>query len=101
MNTFREYLLVGGMPQAVVKYVETKDFGKVDFVKQTILSLYENDIDSQNEENSTYIKNIFMHIPSELSKHDKQFIFSHIDGARRREYSRPMKWFYFTIMFFY
>lgn len=92
MHTFREYLLVGGMPQAVVKYVETKDFGKVDFVKQTILSLYENDIDSQNEENSTYIKNIFMHIPSELSKHDKQFIFSHIDGARRREYSRPMKW---------
>ena len=92
MHTFREYLLVGGMPQAVVKYVETKDFGKVDFVKQTILSLYENDIDSQNEENSTYIKNIFMHIPSELSKHDKQFVFSHIDGARRREYSGPMKW---------
>lgn len=92
MHKFREYILVGGMPQSVLKYIETKDFGKVDFVKQTILSLYENDIDSQEEENSTYIKNVFMHIPSELSKHDKQFVLSHIEGARRREYSGPIKW---------
>lgn len=92
MNRFREYLLVGGMPQAVVEYASSKDFGKVDFIKQNILNLYENDIDTQKEENSTYVKNIFMHIPSELSKHDKQFILSHIDGARRREYKEPVKW---------
>ena len=33
-----------------------------------------------------------MHIPSELSKHDKQFVLSHIDGARKREYSGSLKW---------
>lgn len=92
MKSFREYLLVGGMPQAVVEYATSKDFGKVDFVKQNILNLYENDIETQDEENPTYVKNIFLHIPSELSKHDKQFVLSHIDGARRREYKGPVRW---------
>lgn len=92
MKRFREYLLVGGMPQAVVEYVNSKDFGKVDFIKQNILNLYENDIEFQNEENPTYIKNILMHIPSELSKHDKHFVVSHIKGARKREYKEPIKW---------
>lgn len=92
MKRFREYILVGGMPQAVVEYAKSKDFSEVDFIKQNILNLYENDIDIQKEENSTYVKNVFMHIPSELSKHDKQFVFSHIEGARRREYKDPIKW---------
>ena len=37
------------MPQAVVEYATSKDFGKVDFVKQNILNLYENDIETQPE----------------------------------------------------
>lgn len=93
MKDFREYLLVGGMPQAIDAFIETKDFGRVDFVKQNILSLYESDIAVQKEENPTYIKNIFEHIPSELSKHDKTYILSHVDpNARLREYKGPMGW---------
>lgn len=92
MKRFREYLLVGGMPQAVVEYVNSKDFGKVDFIKQNILNLYESDIEFQDEENPLYLKNILMHIPAELSKHDKHFIISHINGARKREYKDPLKW---------
>ena len=93
MYSFREYMLVGGMPQAVYKYLKTKDFGEVDFVKQTILNLYEQDMDIQKEENSEYVKNIFWHIPSELSKHDKRFIISNIDpNARMREYKDPFVW---------
>ena len=41
---FREYMLVGGMPQAVETYLTDKDFGMVDVVKRDILSLYRNDI---------------------------------------------------------
>ena len=92
MKKFREYILVGGMPQAVVEYVNTKDFGRVDFIKQNILNLYENDINTQEEENPTYVRNVFMHIPSELAKHDKQFVLSHINGARKREYEEPINW---------
>lgn len=92
MKRFREYLLVGGMPQAVVEYVTSKDFGKVDILKQNILNLYQNDIEFQKKENVKYVKNVFLHIPSELSKHDKQFVLSHIDNARQREYKGPIKW---------
>lgn len=46
MDYFRQYLIVGGMPQAVAKFVETRDFNKVDRVKRQILTLYRNDIQS-------------------------------------------------------
>ena len=93
MMSYREYMLVGGMPQAVYKYIKTKDYGEVDFVKQSIINLYESDIDTQEEENPEYIKNIFWHIPSELSKHDKRYNLSHADpSARIREYKGPMNW---------
>ena len=91
----REYMCVGGMPQAVVKYVQTKDFEKVDFAKKEILALYRNDIKNQKEENSTYLGNILDNIPSELSKHEKSssFKLSHVDkNARYREYSSPLTW---------
>ena len=92
---FREYMCVGGMPQAVVKYIQTKDFEKVDFAKKEILALYRNDIKNQKEENSTYLGNILDNIPSELSKHEKRssFQLSHVDkNARYREYSSPLTW---------
>ena len=92
---FREYMCVGGMPQAVVKYVQTKNFEKVDFAKKEILALYRNDIKNQKAENSTYLGNILDNIPSELSKHEKSssFQLSHVDkNARYREYSNPLTW---------
>lgn len=42
MDCFRQYLIVGGMPQAVLKYMETKDFERVDETKRDILALYRN-----------------------------------------------------------
>lgn len=92
---FREYMCVGGMPQAVVKYAETRDFEKVDFVKKEILALYRNDIKEQEEENEIYVGNILDNIPSELSKHEKSSTFklSHVNkNARYREYKGPLKW---------
>ena len=58
LRKFREYMCVGGMPQAVVVYVKTKDFERVDFAKREILNLYRNDIKEQDEENSEYVGNI-------------------------------------------
>lgn len=95
---FREYMCVGGMPQAVVAYIKTKDFERVDFAKREILNLYRNDIKEQEEENSIYVGNILENIPSELSKHDSAssintFKLSHIDkNARMREYQGALKW---------
>ena len=90
---FRTYLLVGGMPQSVLAYVKTKDFSDVDFAKQQILNLYEADMTDQEEQNPDTLKNIFWHIPSELSKHDKKFMLSHIDpNARIRDYKGAIGW---------
>ena len=44
MRTFRLYMLVGGMPQAVNEYIQTNNFRKVDLIKRDILNLYEDDI---------------------------------------------------------
>ncbi len=98
LRKFREYMCVGGMPQAVVKYAQTKDFEKVDFAKKEILALYRNDIKNQDEENSNYVGNILENIPSELSKHESSsnintFKLSHVDkNARYREYKGPLNW---------
>lgn len=92
---FREYMCVGGMPQAVVKYMDSKDFEKVDFAKKEIIELYRNDIKNQEEENKIYVGNILENIPSELSKHEKSSTFklTHVDkNARYREYSGPLNW---------
>lgn len=93
MKSFREYMLVGGMPQAVIAYVETHDFEKVDFAKEQIINLYREDMQEQEEENSDYVTNFFDRIPSELSKHDKRFVLTHIDpNARIRDYKGPIRW---------
>ena len=95
---FREYMCVGGMPQAVIAYLAEKNFEKVDFVKKGIIALYRNDIKEQEEENSEYVGNVFDNIPSELSKHDSiskinTFHLSHVDkNARLRDYKGPLKW---------
>lgn len=93
MKHFREFMIVGGMPQAVQAFVDTKDFSQVDFVKQQILNLYKADMEDQNEENTIYVRNFFDRIPSELSKHDKRYVLSHIDSnARIRNYRGPIRW---------
>ena len=49
MDYFRQYMIVGGMPQAVQEYVNTRDFNKVDQIKRNILDLYRQDIGKHPE----------------------------------------------------
>lgn len=71
MRDFRLYMLVGGMPQAVSKYIETLDLGKVDFVKRNILRLYEQDMIKLDT--TERAKNIFKSIPSQLYKNASRY----------------------------
>lgn len=93
MDIFRRYMIVGGMPQAVLKYVETNDFMKVDAVKRNILALYKADIEKYALGNEIKVKAIFDEIPSALSKHKKKFRLATIsDKARYREYESSFFW---------
>ena len=66
MREFRLYMLVGGMPQAVSKYLETNNMTAVDITKREILSLYEDDLIKLD--NSGKSSAIFKAIPAQLSK---------------------------------
>lgn len=93
MDYFRQYMIVGGMPQAVKKYVETRDFDKVDEVKRDILALYRNDIKKYADNQETKVSAIFEEIPSQLQKHEKKFRLSALqDDARMRDYSQAFFW---------
>lgn len=93
MTLFRQYLIVGGMPQSVEKYVQTKDFDKVDKVKRRILNLYRNDISKHAQGYELKTTSIFDEIPSQLQKHEKKFKLSSIKkDARFRDYEDAMFW---------
>lgn len=93
MDYFRQYLIVGGMPQAVLKYVETRDFERVDEVKRDILTLYRNDIHKYADNQETKVAAIFEEIPGQLQKHEKKFVLSALQTeARMREFSQAFFW---------
>ena len=93
MDYFRQYLIVGGMPQAVSQYVETRDFEKVDETKRDILTLYRNDIYKYADNQETKVAAIFKEIPGQLQKHEKKFILSALRSeARMRDYSQAFFW---------
>lgn len=93
MDYFRQYFIVGGMPQAVAKYAETKDFAKVDRVKRQIIELYRNDISKYAKGYDTKVRSIFDEIPSQLQRHEKRFRLSALkEGARSRDYETAFFW---------
>ena len=93
MRLFKQYMLVGGMPQAVSAYVQSKDFEQVDRIKRRILGLYREDIGKWPGRNTNHVSNIFDRIPEELNRKDKVFTLSTIDkDARMREYEDSFMW---------
>lgn len=93
MDYFKEYLIVGGMPQAVKLYSETRDFERVDETKREILRLYREDIRKFADEVSLKVEQIFDEIPAQLQKHEKKFNLAALDvNARYREYYGAFYW---------
>lgn len=83
MRDFRNYMLVGGMPQAVVAYLDNNDFSQVDQVKRAILELYEDDfrkIDANGD-----ITRLFRNIPAELAKYASKYQIASVLGGKKWE----------------
>ncbi|MBQ0083106.1 MAG: ATP-binding protein [bacterium] len=83
MRDFRLYMLVGGMPQAVAKYIKTRDLGMVDKVKRGILTLYEQDFHKLDK--SEKLKALFKAIPSQLHKNATRFQKTKIIGDVKQD----------------
>ncbi len=74
---FFVYLIVGGMPDAVKTYIETKDIREVDKVQQDIITLYREDFSQyEQEDKKLKLKSIYDIIPAELNKQNKKFVFT-------------------------
>ena len=79
MRLFNLYLIVGGMPAAVQKYVDTNDLQHVIQEQQSILALYKKDIARYDKEGKLYINEIFDLIPSELNAKNKRFVLKNLN----------------------
>ena len=93
MTWFRQYMIVGGMPQAVLAYSKTRDFNQVDRIKRLILSLYRLDIKQYAEDNVEKTTKIFDEIPSQLQRHEKKYRLGEIQkDARYRDFDTSFMW---------
>lgn len=94
MHLFKEYMLVGGMPQAVVAFAENgRDFVLADVEKRDILNLYRDDIKKAAKRYNSKVSALFENIPAYLSTHEKKIVLSEIDpGATFNRYDDPLFW---------
>ena len=93
MDYFREYMIVGGMPQVVKKFCETKDLRAADREKRKILALYRDDIAKHAGRYAGKVRRIFDEIPGQLSKHEKKFSLSSLGkGSKMRSYEDAFLW---------
>jgi len=93
MDLFRQYMIVGGMPQAVEEFVRSRDFNAVDRIKRRILNLYRDDIHKHAARYYLKVEAIFDELPSQLRNQNRHFKLSSVEeGARFRDYEELLFW---------
>ena len=93
MGMFRQYLVVGGMPQAVAEFVESHDLDLVDRAKREVLRIYRQDIHKYGGRLRHRIEAIWDEIPAQLSKHEKRFKPGDVgENVRMRDLQEAFQW---------
>lgn len=93
MTRYRQYLIVGGMPEVVATYLANEDFNRTITNQKDLLTGYRNDISKYAGKDKILVKSVFDAIPGQLSKQDKRFILASIEkSASKRKYGAPTQW---------
>lgn len=93
IELFRLYLVVGGMPAAVNKYIESNNLQEVMQVQQEIITLYKRDIAQYDPNNKLHIEEIFDLIPPELNAKNKRFILKNLnENAKYERFKNSFLW---------
>lgn len=93
IDMFHLYLIVGGMPSVVKKYLETNNLKDVVEEQNNINRFYRQDISKYDENNNLYIKDIFDLIPSELNNQNKRFIMKNLnENIKFNRYENSFLW---------
>lgn len=85
LELLRLYLVVGGMPAAVMKYLTTNNLQRVRSEQESIIRMYYKDIAKHDPDNKLYVKEIFDTIPSELNAKNKRFIMKTLNQNAKYE----------------
>jgi predicted AAA+ superfamily ATPase len=93
-DLLRKYYYVGGMPEAVAEYAETKDYAEVRRIHGQILLAYEQDFSKHAPANAVpRIRNIWDSIPAQLSRENKKFSPGIVQkGSRLNDYELALQW---------
>ena len=94
IDLLKQYYYIGGMPEAVLRFSENKDFYEVREVQERILAAYEQDFSKHApSEVVPRIRMLWNSIPAQLGRENKKFIYGLIrEGARAREYELALLW---------
>ncbi|MBR4669002.1 MAG: ATP-binding protein [Butyrivibrio sp.] len=95
MAYFRKYIAIGGMPEAVQKYIDTKDFREVDTVQRNLLQGYQYDIAHYaNAEEKVKAEKCYLTLSKQLlDKENHKFQYKEIEnGARAQKYYSSIEW---------
>ena len=94
INRLKEYYFVGGMPEAVLTFIEENDFNKVRQVQNNLLNYYEQDFSKHAPLNQVPRLNLVWNsIPKQLSKENKKFVYGLLrTGARAKDFEIAIQW---------
>lgn len=94
VSRLKEYMYVGGMPEVVKAYVDTRSFTGARRLQLQIIQGYENDFAKYTEpKNVPRIHAVWKSIPVQLAKDNRKFVYKHLgEGARAREYESAVEW---------
>ncbi len=93
MELFRLYLIVGGMPSVVARYLATNNLQEVSQEQNSILTLYRQDIAKYDPNNKLYLEDIFTLIPGELNNKNKRFILKNLnENFKFSRYQNSFLW---------
>ena len=93
-SLFREYMVVGGMPEAVADFAVNKDFNRVDRIQNDIIAEYKYDISKHAKgKEKQLVRMCYDAIPKQLAKEQKKFQYSTVEkGQTRRKYGGSVQW---------
>lgn len=93
-SLFREYMVVGGMPEVVADFVVSKDFNRVDAIQNDILAEYRDDISKHAKgKEKQLVRMCYDAVPKQLAKELKKFQYSTVErGQTRRKYGGSVQW---------
>ena len=94
LETYNNYLIIGGMPECVSSWIRYKDPARIIQIQRELIEVYENDFSKHNGKvNSGRILMVFRSIVAQLAKPNEKFMYGAVrEGGRARDFEEAIEW---------